>query len=169
MGRHLRERRPAQDIYLIASSSEEIGGIGATYALAHLPIDTAIAVDIAPAAAEYGTVNSGDPIIGVRDGSGLYDGRIIDRFEELATASGFGIQTAVLTSYSSDSTLAKAGRYGRPRRSNRLPRRQHARVRNLRVGRHRQHSAVAVGLFGKSSGGLSPNNICVHLRILYLA
>ena len=29
------ERRPAQDIYLIASSSEEIGGIGATYALAH--------------------------------------------------------------------------------------------------------------------------------------
>ena len=114
VGRHLRENRPAQDVYLIASASEEIGGIGATYALAHLPIDTAIAVDIAPAAAEYGTVNSGDPIIGVRDGSGLYDGRIIDRFEELAAASGFGIQTAVLTSYSSDSTLAKAaGTVGR--------------------------------------------------------
>jgi putative aminopeptidase FrvX len=110
----LRENRPAQDVYLIASGSEEIGGHGATYALAQLPVETAVAVDIAPAAVEYGTVNSGDPIIGVRDSRGLYDGRIVDRFDELAAQCGFGIQTAVLTSYSSDSTIAKtSGSVGR--------------------------------------------------------
>ena len=76
----------------MASSSEEIGGHGAIYALGRLPVDAAVAVDIAPAATEYGTANSGDPIIGVRDSRGLYDARIIDRFDALATACGFGIQ-----------------------------------------------------------------------------
>jgi putative aminopeptidase FrvX len=113
-GQHLRESRPAQDVYLIASASEEIGGHGATYALAQLPVETAVAVDIAPVAKEYGTLNSGDPIIGVKDRRGLYDERIIDRFEALAGAQGFGIQTAVLTSYASDSTIAKtSGSVGR--------------------------------------------------------
>ena len=107
VGLHLRETRPAQDVYLVASSSEEIGGHGAIYALGRLPVDAAVAVDIAPAAAEYGTTNSGAPIIGVRDSRGLYDARIIERFDALATAGGFGIQTAVLTSYSSDSSIAK--------------------------------------------------------------
>lgn len=108
VGLHLREHRPAQDVYLVASTSEEIGGHGATYALAQLPVDTAVAIDIAPAAAEYGTVNSGDPIIGVRDARSLYDERIITRFDELAAAHGFAIQTAVLTSYASDTTIAKS-------------------------------------------------------------
>ena len=113
-GMYLRDNRPAQDVYLIASGSEEIGGHGATYALAQLPVETAVAVDIAPAATEYGTVNSGDPIIGVKDARGLYDERIINRFDELAAKRGFGIQTAVLTSYSSDSTIAKtSGSVGR--------------------------------------------------------
>ena len=107
VGLHLRENRPAQDVYLVASSSEEIGGHGAIYALGRLPVDAAVAVDIAPAAAEYGTTNSGDPIIGVRDSRGLYDARIIERFDALAAACGFGIQTAVLTSYASDSSIAK--------------------------------------------------------------
>ncbi|MEE2872244.1 MAG: M42 family peptidase [Candidatus Latescibacterota bacterium] len=113
-GMYLRENRPAQDVYLVASGSEEIGGHGATYALAQLPVETAVAVDIAPAAAEYGTINSGDPIVGVRDSRGLYDERIIGRFDQLATKHGFAIQTAVLTSYSSDSTIAKtSGSVGR--------------------------------------------------------
>ena len=107
VGLHLRENRPTQDVYLVASSSEEIGGHGAIYALGRLPVDTAVAVDIAPVATEYGTANSGDPIIGVRDSRGLYDARIIERFDALASAGGFGIQTAVLTSYSSDSSIAK--------------------------------------------------------------
>lgn len=114
VGLHLRANRPAQDVYLVASSSEEIGGHGALYALGRLPVEAAVAIDIAPVAAEYGTANSGDPIIGVRDSRGLYDARIINRFDALATAGGFGIQPAVLTSYSSDSSIAKtSGAIGR--------------------------------------------------------
>lgn len=114
VGLHLRANRPAQDVYLVASSSEEIGGHGALYALGRLPVEAAVAIDIAPVAAEYGTANSGDPIIGVRDSRGLYDARIIDRFDSLAAAGGFGIQPAVLTSYSSDSSIAKtSGAIGR--------------------------------------------------------
>ena len=113
-GRYLRAHQPAQDVYLIASSSEEIGGHGALYALAQLPVQTAVAIDIAPAASEYGTANNGDPIIAVKDARGLYDGRVIERFESLATAGGFGIQTAVLSSYASDATIAKtSGAIGR--------------------------------------------------------
>jgi len=106
-GLHLREKRPAQDIYLIASASEEIGAHGAIYALAQLPVHTAVAVDIAPAAAEYGTINNDAPIIGVKDARGLYDEGLIDRFDQLAAAHGFGLQRAVFTSYGSDSTIAK--------------------------------------------------------------
>lgn len=114
VGLHLRANRPVQDVYLVASSSEEIGGHGALYALGRLPVEAAVAIDIAPVAAEYGTANSGYPIIGVRDSRGLYDARIINRFDALATAGGFGIQPAVLTSYSSDSSIAKtSGAIGR--------------------------------------------------------
>ena len=108
VGHQLMETPPAQDVYLIASESEEIGGQGAAYALANLPVDTAIAVDIAPAAEEYGTHNSGDPIVIEKDGRGVYHAATNRHLKTLAHAEGFGVQSAVVTSYASDSSISRA-------------------------------------------------------------
>ena len=108
VGQQLAEKPPAQDVYIIASESEEIGGQGATYALAHLPVDTAIAVDIAPVAEEYGTKNNGDPILIEKDGRGLYHAATNGHLETLARAGGFDVQKAVVTSYASDSSISRA-------------------------------------------------------------
>jgi putative aminopeptidase FrvX len=107
-GMQLAENKPAQDVYLVASSSEEIGGQGATYALGKLPVDTAIAIDIAPAAIEYGTKNSDEPILIEKDARGVYHELTNQHLESLAQKHGFGVQKAVVTSYASDSSIARA-------------------------------------------------------------
>jgi putative aminopeptidase FrvX len=99
---------PAQDTWLIASSEEEIGGLGAVWSVGQVPASTVIALDVVPVAAEYQTVNSGDPILPCKDRAGLYHLGVVDHMTELAAGLGFGVQTAVLTSYASDATLAKA-------------------------------------------------------------
>ena len=99
---------PARDTWLIASSEEEIGGRGAVWSVGQVPASTVVALDVVPVAAEYQTVNSGDPILPCKDATGLYHAGIVDHMTELAAGLGFGVQTAVLTSYSSDATLAKA-------------------------------------------------------------
>jgi len=104
----LRAEPPAQDVYLVASSEEEIGAHGATYALAQLPCHTVIALDVVPVAQEYQVRNSAEPVLGCQDSSGIYHQRINQQLERLAGELGFGVQTAVLTSYGSDATFAKS-------------------------------------------------------------
>lgn len=99
---------PARDTWLIASSEEEIGGLGAVWSVGQVPASTVVALDVVPVADEYQTVNSGDPILPCKDRAGLYHAGIVDHMTQLAEGLGFGVQTAVLTSYASDATLAKA-------------------------------------------------------------
>lgn len=108
VARHLREQRPPRDVYLVASSEEEIGGRGAIWSVGQLPAETVIALDVVPVAEEYQTRNSADPVLPLKDGSGLYHVATVDHLTALAAGLGFGVQTAVLTSYASDATLAKA-------------------------------------------------------------
>ncbi len=103
----LQQNPPPQDVYLVASSEEEIGAFGATYSLAQLPAATAIALDIVPVAAEYQTRNCGAPVIGCKDNVSTYDERMVYHMEDLAQKLVFGSQTVVLTSYGSDATIAK--------------------------------------------------------------
>lgn len=104
----LREHPPARDVYLVASSEEEIGAHGAVNSVGKLPVDTVIALDVVPVAEEYQTRNCGDPILVCKDRLGVYHEGIIDRMETLAERLDFGVQTAVLTSYASDASIAKA-------------------------------------------------------------
>jgi len=104
----LRERPPARDVYLVASSEEEIGAHGAVYSVGQLPVDTIVALDVVPVAEEYQTRNCGDPVLVCKDRQGVYHEGIIDRMETLANELDFGVQTAVLTSYASDASIAKA-------------------------------------------------------------
>jgi len=99
---------PARDTWLIASSEEEIGGRGAVWSVGQVAASTVVALDVVPVAAEYQTVNSGDPILPCKDAAGLYHAGIVDHMTALASGLGFDVQTAVLTSYASDATLAKA-------------------------------------------------------------
>lgn len=103
----LQTSPPAQDVYLVASAEEEIGAHGATFALAQLPSHTVIALDVVPVAQEYQTRNSAEPVLGCQDAAGIYHQGINQHLEHLAGELGFGVQTAVLTSYGSDATLAK--------------------------------------------------------------
>ncbi len=100
-------KKPPQDIYFIASSMEELGGIGASYAARTLPGDLALAVDVGPVAQEYGTELSCDPIVVYQDASTLYDLATNRRLLSLATARGIPVQTAIFTNYSSDASLAQ--------------------------------------------------------------
>jgi putative aminopeptidase FrvX len=105
---------PDQDVYLIASEREEIGGHGASFALANLPAETAIAVDIAPVAPEYGTKNIEQPILIEKDSRGVYHADTNRHLISLAQKEGFEVQSAVVTSYGSDSSIAQAsGHVGR--------------------------------------------------------
>ncbi|MFH1569368.1 MAG: M20/M25/M40 family metallo-hydrolase [Gemmatimonadota bacterium] len=108
VARQLAAEPPARDVYLVASSEEEIGGQGALYTAAQLPADTLIAVDVAPVAEEYQTRNTGDPVLLCRDSQGVYHQGIIDRLAALSGGLGFGVQLAVVTSYGSDASIARA-------------------------------------------------------------
>jgi len=99
---------PAGDVYLIASAEEEIGGLGAVWSVGQLPVETVIAIDVVPVAEEYGVSNSADPALPCKDRAAMYHAGMVDHMETLAHELGFGVQTAVLTSYASDATLAKA-------------------------------------------------------------
>lgn len=111
---HLTATRPARDTHFIASAEEEVGGVGATYRIGNLSVDTAVALEVGPVAAEYQTQNTGDPILLYQDSVGLYSEGINRRLESLARGLGFGIQRACVTSFGSDASIArKAGRVAR--------------------------------------------------------
>lgn len=102
------DQPPAGDVYLVASAEEEIGALGAVWSVGQLPVETVIAIDVVPVAREYGVSNSADPALPCKDRAGLYHAGMVDHMEKLSKGLGFGIQTAVLTSYASDATLAKS-------------------------------------------------------------
>ncbi len=105
--RQLAETPPPRDVYLVASSEEELGAQGAAFSIGQLPAQTAIALDIAPVAEEYQIENCGNPVLLWGDASGVYHERTLRHLDGLATRMGFETQPAVVTSYGSDASIAK--------------------------------------------------------------
>jgi putative aminopeptidase FrvX len=108
--RQLRERgaRAAADVYLVFTTSEEIGGIGGSYASRTLPGDLTLALEVGPTEAEYGTTVTGGPIVGYSDAQCVYDKDVADRLVAIATRLGLSPQPAVLGAFESDASHAKA-------------------------------------------------------------
>ena len=106
----LRERddRPANDVYLVFTTDEEIGGVGASYASRTLPGDLTLALEVGPTEAEYDTVVGGGPIIGYSDSRCDYDRGVADQLMRIATELGLSPQAAVLGAFESDASHAKA-------------------------------------------------------------
>lgn len=103
------ERRHARDSYLVFTTSEEVGGVGGSYAGRTLPGDLTLALEVGPAEAEYGTTCSGGPIVAYSDAECVYDKVVADTLLEVATDLGLSPQPAVLGAFESDASHAKAG------------------------------------------------------------
>jgi putative aminopeptidase FrvX len=101
-------RRPAGDVYLVFTTSEEIGGIGGSYASRVLPGDLTLALEVGPTEAEYGTTVGGGPIVGYSDAQCIYDKDVADQLMSAATELGLAPQPAVLGAFESDASHAKA-------------------------------------------------------------
>ncbi len=100
------ERRPARDIYFVGTVSEEIGGIGGTYASRTLPGEITLALEVGPPTEqEYSTSVTGGPIVGYSDQQSIYDKSVADRLMDIATELGFSPpQAAVLGAFESDAS-----------------------------------------------------------------
>ncbi|KKC04868.1 peptidase M42 [Mycobacterium nebraskense] len=106
----LRERgqRPVDDVYLVFTTNEEIGGVGGTYASGSLPGTLTLALEVGPTEREYGTRVSGGPIVGYSDALCVYDKGVADRLMSMATEQGLSPQGAVLGAFESDASHSKA-------------------------------------------------------------
>ncbi|MFC1538456.1 M42 family metallopeptidase [Candidatus Latescibacterota bacterium] len=109
------KKKPANDVYFIMTTQEEIGAVGASYAARKLPGDVTVAVDVGPVANEYKTELTSDPIIAYGDASSVYSKSVSDRLFTLTKDLGMEPQTAVWESYGSDASISK--RYGQTARS----------------------------------------------------
>ena len=100
--------RPAADVYFVFTTSEEMGGIGASYAARTLPGDVTLALDVGPAEAEYATRVDAAPIVAYADAAVVYDTRIADHLCALGRQLGTAPTPAVFSSFESDASQAKA-------------------------------------------------------------
>ena len=108
LARTLHADPPPQDVYFVVSSTEEIGGGAAPYAARVLPGETFIALEIVPAMPEYDVKNDARPVLVYADSRNVYDEAIANRAATLAAGLGFEVQRAVLSSYGSDPSIARA-------------------------------------------------------------
>ena len=88
--RLLRDRgqRPADDVYFVFTTNEEIGGVGGSYASAALPGTLTLALEVGPTEQEYATSVAGGPIVGYSDALCVYDKDVADRLMKIATDRG---------------------------------------------------------------------------------
>ncbi|PRY41164.1 putative aminopeptidase FrvX [Geodermatophilus tzadiensis] len=100
--------RPPGDVYLVATTSEEMGGIGAAYASRTLPGDLTVALDVGPAEAEYQVTVDGGPVVAYADDAVVYDRALADALVDLGGELGLDPQTAVWRSFDSDASQAMA-------------------------------------------------------------
>jgi putative aminopeptidase FrvX len=102
------------DLYLAFTTMEEETNAGALFAARHLPCRTAIAVEVGPTVAEYGTVLSVDPIVIAGDEKGHYTRAITDALIAATRRAGFEPQVALPIDFASDaSAILSAGVMGR--------------------------------------------------------
>ncbi|WP_183518547.1 M20/M25/M40 family metallo-hydrolase [Mycolicibacterium sp. BK634] len=97
-----------QDVYLVFTTNEEIGGVGAAYAHRQLPEGITLAVEVGPTEREYDTSVSGGPIVAYSDAQCVYDTAVADQLMDLATELGAHPQAAVLGAFESDASHGKA-------------------------------------------------------------
>jgi putative aminopeptidase FrvX len=105
---HKCGRQPVDDVYLVFTTNEEIGGVGGSFASATLPGTLTLALEVGPTEQEYATSVTGGPIVGYNDALCVYDKDVADRLMRIATDRGLAPQAAALGAFMSDASHAKA-------------------------------------------------------------
>ena len=99
-------KKPAVDIYLVASAKEEVGAIGAMYFSQNQRLDALIALEICPLAPEYPIEDGEKPVILFQDGYGVYDDTLNAQLRSSAQQLNMPIQLATLSGFGSDASIA---------------------------------------------------------------
>ncbi|NEP59442.1 MAG: M42 family metallopeptidase [Symploca sp. SIO2G7] len=99
-------KTPVVDTYLVASTKEEVGAIGALYFTQNQPLDALIALEICPLSPEYPIQDGEAPVLLSQDGYGIYDEGLNGELRQVAAAKDIPLQLAVITGFGSDASLA---------------------------------------------------------------
>lgn len=97
---------PAKTIYLVFSAKEEVGAIGALYFSNRQQLDALIALEICPLAEEYPVEAGPAPVLLSQDKYGVYDEELNRQLMWAASERQIPIQTAVLSGFGSDGSIA---------------------------------------------------------------
>lgn len=99
-------QQPAVDTYLVASSKEEVGAVGALYFSQRQSLNALIALEICPLAPEY-PIEPGDaPVLLAQDGYGIYDEGLNGQLRQAAKQSQIPLQLAAISGFGSDASIA---------------------------------------------------------------
>lgn len=99
-------KRPVPDIYLVATSREEVGAMGGLFFTQRHPVDALIALEIAPVAPEYTIQETATPVLITEDGVGFYDETLTRALQSAASSRGIELQLAVVSGFGSDASIA---------------------------------------------------------------
>lgn len=101
-----RIQQPVKDLYLVASSKEEVGAIGAMYFSQRQPLDALIALEICPLSSEYPIEDGIAPVLLSQDGYGLYDEALNAKLRQIAAERNIPLQLAAISGFGSDGSIA---------------------------------------------------------------
>ncbi len=107
-------KKPKSDVYLGITGAEETGIMGGAYVCHSLPVETHIAVEIAPIAPEYDIRMTDHPVIFYKDAVFVLHKGMADELSKLADRCCGGHQPMLVRSFGSDATVSsKYGLVGR--------------------------------------------------------
>ncbi len=101
-----RLQQPETDVYLVASSKEEVGAIGALYFSQRQQVDALIALEICPLSSEYSVEDGVAPVLLSQDGYGLYDETLNSQIRRAAAKQYLPLQLAAISGFGSDGSIA---------------------------------------------------------------
>jgi putative aminopeptidase FrvX len=99
-------KEPAIDTYLVASSKEEVGAVGALYFSRNQRLDALIALEICPLSTEYPIQDGDIPVLLSQDAYGLYDETLNAQIREASVQIGIPLQFATISGFGSDGSIA---------------------------------------------------------------
>ncbi len=97
---------PVVDTYLVASSKEEVGAIGALYFTQRQAVNALIALEICPLSSEYPIQDGAAPVLLSQDGYGLYDEDLNQALRRTAVECQIPVQLATISGFGSDGSIA---------------------------------------------------------------
>lgn len=101
-----RIRNPRADVYLVASTKEEVGAVGALYFSQRHELDALIALEVCPIAAEYSIIDGAAPVLIAEDNHAQYCHSLNEALRAAAAKAEIPLQLAVVSGFGSDGSFA---------------------------------------------------------------